>query len=910
MPPNSLPKPSRLNADATLRREGQGGEPALLERDGVLADMEGMARHVAHGAGQLLLLCGEAGVGKSATVHRFVDSMASRFQILAGCCDPLTAPRPLGPLIDMLAQVPDTQVAGLRAAIDARNSESIYAEVLEMFGDGSQWICVIEDAHWADGATLDLLRFIARRIDSLRLLLMVSYRDDELGPEHPFAVVLGDLSNHAALNRIRLSPLSVEAVRALAAGSGINAEQLHRLTGGNPFYVTEVLAAAADGSPGGALPRSVSEAVRGRLARLSASGREAAEAAAVCGPRADIRLIEQLRQGAADGLRECMRAGVLVGSGPMVRFRHELARRATLEQIPDYDRRELHRRALLALAKPPIDPDTLAPLVLHAENTGDDHAVACFGPAAAERAAALGAHADAAELYALSLRHACATPDSQRVVWLERHALASYLSGRLDAAARSLREAAAMRNRLGDRVSEGDDLRRLSNVLQTLGRTSAALESGRRSVRLLEPLGATPQLGWSLANFAALAAYRYRESVAVKYAAQAIAVAKELGDPRVQLSGRIHAALVTVLTVDDGWGELEAAWRDATCTEEMVELGGMAGGIMCWVAAAHADVHRGERYVSEAVAFCRERNLDIFELVAAGAGARIDVYRGQWDRAVATSEDILTRPGLAQLFRIWPLISLAIVRARRGQRPVMRLLDEAIASGKPDELLRLGAVWAARAEVAWLAGDDDAARAEAERGLEVTRALRDPWLGGHLLRWTHLPGSSEASTRARPDTPYFLEITGDWRAASEAWKRRGCTYDAAIAQLGGDIEAVETALGTFRELGARAAVDRARQRLAALRGGGVCHHRADTRADPHGLTRREREILELLAVGYSDAYIAGALFISQRTVNNHVHAILGKLGVHNRTQAAAYASNTLSDGPNLTADRQSLEIAE
>jgi DNA-binding CsgD family transcriptional regulator len=203
--------------------------------------------------------------------------------------------------------------------------------------------------------------------------------------------------------------------------------------------------------------------------------------------------------------------------------------------------------------------------------------------------------------------------------------------------------------------------------------------------------------------------------------------------------------------------------------------------------------------------------------------------------------------------------------------------------------LRVGAVWAARAEVAWLAGDDQTARAEAEKGLEVSRAHHDPWLGGNLLRWAHLAGSPATATAPGAAAPYDLEIKGDWKAASDNWIRRGCPYDAAIAQLGGDIPAVESALRTFRQLGARAAVDRARERLAALRGASVRPHRADTRSHPYGLTQREREILELLALGHSDAAIANTLFISQRTVNNHVHAILGKLGVHNRTQAATYA---------------------
>ena len=200
----------------------------------------------------------------------------------------------------------------------------------------------------------------------------------------------------------------------LAAGSGINAEALYRLTGGNPFFVTEVLAAGADALGDGGLPRSVSEAVAGRLARLSAAGRETAHAAAVCGPRADPALLAAVCPGAAAALAECLDAGVLVADADTVGFRHELARRATVEQIPDYQRKVLHKRALTVLAEPPVDPNRLAALAFHADQAGDTDAVIRYGPAAAERASALGANREAAELYALALRHADTVPDSRR----------------------------------------------------------------------------------------------------------------------------------------------------------------------------------------------------------------------------------------------------------------------------------------------------------------------------------------------------------------------------------------------------------------------------------------------------------------------------------------------------------------
>ena len=858
----------------------------LLERDAVLAELDRCRRATARGRGRLLLLRGEAGVGKTAVITRFVAGLGQRVHVLRGWCDALATPRPLGPLIDMVAGFSGEWAARVRAGIDAADSEAIYAGLVRMFGNANAWVCVIEDVHWADGATLDLVRFLARRIDTLPVLLLVSYRDDEIGPTHPLAMLLGDLATSTAVTRIGLDPLSREAVGVLAADSGVNADALYRLTGGNPFFVTEVLAAGANALSEGGLPRSVSEAVAGRLARLSATGRETAHAAAVCGPRADPTLLVAVCPGADAALPECLAAGVLVADADTVGFRHELARRATAEQIPEYQRTVLHKRALTVLAEPPVDPNRLAALAFHAEQAGDIDAVVGYGPVAAGRALAFGANREAAELFAMVLGHADSVPNQQKVAWLEQHAFSSYLSGVADASVRSLRSAITLRHALGDRLGEGDDLRWLSRMLFPLGRTAEAIEAARASLRLLEDLGSSPQLAWSLVNIAEQAAFGYDPACA-DYAARAATLGAELGEPAMVIRARSCAALAKVLCTDTGWDELEVGWCDAIAMEGQAELAGTIGAFICWMAALHHDLDRAERKIGEAAPFCRDQDLGGFASLVSGADALLGLHRGDWVRAASCAEDVLTGPELSPLSRFLPLITLALIAARRG-RPIGSLLNEASDAAEPDHFFRSGVVWAARAEVAWLAGDDDTARAEAHTGLAVAPAHADPWLIGHLQRWAHLASAPQTAI-GDPVTPYHFEVSGDWRAAAAEWTRRGCPYDTAIAQLGGDIDAVQAALGTFRRLGARTPARRAQQRLAQLRGGSPDLRRKDTSADPHGLTRRQRDVLELVAAGHSDAEIAAALCISAKTANAHVCAVMAKLGVHNRTQAAAYA---------------------
>jgi DNA-binding CsgD family transcriptional regulator len=852
----------------------------LLEREAVLAELGALAGTARRGAGRLVLLRGEAGVGKTAVIGRFTAGLDDGFRVLRGWCDPLATPRPLGPLLDALSGLGPAAADALGAAIESGDTGALYRRLLTVLRDGHRWVWVIEDAHWADGATLDLLRFVARRVDSLALLLVVSYRDDLLDREHPLDIALGDVATCAGVRRIGLQPLSRGAVAALAAGSGVNPDQLHDLTGGNPFFVTEVLSSGAE-ALSNRLPRSVSEAVSGRLARLSPSARETAHAAAVCGPHADPALVRKVCSAAREGLAECLDAGMLVTDGDTIGFRHELARRATLEQIPKHQRKSLHTRALAGLSAPPVDPDTLSALAFPADEAGDEEAALRYGAAAAERAARLGAHGQAADLYALTLRHAGGARDDQKVLWLEGHAYAVYFCGTGEAAVSSWREAITLRRALGDRLGESEDLRWLSHQLWGTGQTAAAVETAKAALQVVRDAPPCPQLAWSLVNMAEVSAWGF-DPAAAEYAAQAITVGTQIGDDAVVNRARGFAALTRVLRSDTGWEELEAAWRAAMASDGREDAGLLASNLAVF-ATQHFHLDRAERYAAESVPYCRDRNMFQYEALVVSVGVVVGMHRGDWDRAASAALELLARPAVA-VNHLPARVTLALIRARRGEKPIAALLDDVVADSDHE---RVFPVWAARAEAAWLAGDDETAHAQAQRGLVAIGPDGDPWLIWQLRRWVRVStGTAAPAGIDDPITPFHLEVGGDWRGAAEAWTRRGCPYEAAIAQLGGDISAVESALGAFRRLGARAAARRAQQRIAELRGPTRRSRRADLRADPNGLSRREREVLNLIGDGHSDAEIATELSISPKTVGRHVSSILAKLGVANRTQAA------------------------
>ena len=324
----------------------------LLERAAEIDALKALLRRVATAGGSLVLLGGEAGVGKTALVRHLCDRARATARILVGACDALSTPRPLGPLLDIAAA--GSELARLVAADAPR--PALFRAALDVLTAEVPTLFVVEDAHWADEATLDLLRFLGRRIQATRSLLLVTYRDDEVGPGHPLRVVTGDLATAAAVHRIGLAPLSPTAVATLAATGGLDPVALHRRTGGNLFFVTEVLAAGGHG-----ISATVHDAVLARAARLSPAARSILEAAAVIGARVEPPLLDAIGGPDADAVDQCLARGMLRTEQDVLTFRHELARDAVLAAIPQRRRRRLHAAVLAALQADPVGDDDLAP---------------------------------------------------------------------------------------------------------------------------------------------------------------------------------------------------------------------------------------------------------------------------------------------------------------------------------------------------------------------------------------------------------------------------------------------------------------------------------------------------------------------------------------------------------------------
>lgn len=854
----------------------------LLERTPYLTKLHGLLRQAADGQGSLVFLGGEAGVGKTTLVRRVGTELSGNARLLVGACDPLTTPRPLGPLLDIATTVGGA--LGRLATTSTPRHHLFSAFLVELSRESSTTVAVFEDVHWADEATLDLLRYLGRRIGSTRAVLIATYRDDEVGPRHPLQVVLGDLATAGDVCQIALSPLSVDGVRALAGRSSLDPVELHRQTGGNPFFVTEVLAA---GSPG--IPATVRDAVLARAARLSATAREVLDGAAVIGPPVEPLLLMDVIDATDAAIEECLALGLLTASGATLAFRHELARLAILEAMSLPRRIALHARVLAGLRAAPA-PD-LARLAHHAEAAADPEAVLAYAPAAAERAAAMRAHREAAAQYARALRFAQGLPPGRRGELLQARSYECYLTDEISEAIDACQAALDIWRQLGDTVRIGDTYRRLSRLYWLDGRKEDAERAVRMALVTLEAVPPGPPLAMAYSTLSQLHLLAWEVEEATAWANRAIALAESLGE-RETLSHALNNAGMGLLGTGDERGEaLVKRSLHLALDADLEEHAARAFSNLGVSHAVRYGFGQADAVLLEGIAYCAERDLEQQRLYMLAWRAISLLHQGRWAEAAATAGEVVRQPHLSPTSRIMALVALGRVRVRRGDVDAAATLEEAFElAERTGELQRIGPVRIARAEAAWLAGDVDQVIAETRGLLERVVRHNHQWLVGELAYWLWRAG--ECAT-APPGTlePFALQIAGKWNEASARWRTLGCPYEAAWALADGHESALRDAHAQFLRLNAIPAAEIVARRLREMGASGLPRGpRPATRANPAQLTARELEILTLLAEGLSNTEIARRLYLSPRTVAHHVSAVLAKLGVHSRAAAVQEAS--------------------
>jgi DNA-binding CsgD family transcriptional regulator/tetratricopeptide (TPR) repeat protein len=851
----------------------------LLERAHVLSSLTEYLDAARLGNGRLVLVGGEAGVGKSALVEQFAR-IAVDVPWAVGSCDGLFTPRPLSPLFDVAAAFGGKL---LDACTDGAPRDVLFRLLRDRLAEAvGGVVLVVEDVHWADESTLDLLSFLGRRIRDLPALVIATYRDDELAADHPLRRVLGELGTLRSTRRIDVPPLSQQAVATLAAGSGLEAVELFRLTGGNPFFVTEVVETASND-----IPPSARDAVLARIARLSPDARRVVETAALIGAQIDLGLLESA---ATEHLDELLGSGLLASDGAVLRFRHEITRLTVETGLPPHRRRPIHAQLLATLRARGCEDD--ARLAYHAEGAGDTSAVLEFAPRAAGAASALMSHREAAVQYERALRFATDEPAPVVAALLDQVAREYSMIDRFHDAVTSLERALELWQTAGDQLRAGDTMRRLVGPLWRLCRGEQSRAMSEAALATLEPLGATPELAFAYEKVAATAAQLGDPDRCFSAAQRAREVAAELDLPEVRCSSMVSEAYL--MADRDG-----AEWLPMMDQARQIATD---AGLPANVAHAYANsvealvagmrLSESERYYRDGLAFAEARDMGTFVTCLRGHYAEALEHLGRWDEAVTITQQILAITA-SPINRLNALFTLGRIQSRRGDSSAgWRHLDEALATALgTQERTWIVPARLARAEAHWLAGDIEAARAEVAAAYPYAIG-RSGWARGELAGWMHRTGCAQEVPSDQLAPPYALAVAGDYLGAARSWDGLGCPYHAALTGFdSGSEQGLRDALRRFAELGATASEEATRREMRRLGFRSIpAGSRSATRAHPLGLTRRESEVLDLICAGRTNAEIAELLFISERTVDHHVSAVLGKLGVPSRSVAAAEAT--------------------
>ncbi len=856
----------------------------LVERDDALRTFGEAIEQARLGRGRCVLVHGEAGIGKSSLLKAALRGVARPLsvRVLWGGCEALFSPRPLGPLYDMASDLSPQMRAVL--GLDGQRSE-LFARVLDELRASCQpTVMVFEDVHWADAATLDLLKYLARRIEHSAALLVLSYRDDEIGERHPLRAVLGDIPSDS-VTRIALRSLSESAVEQLALQYQTKRPGLHAATRGNPFFVVESLR-------GEGIPASVRDAVLVRAARHGSGVRALLDLVAIVPSHVEIELVEAILGPSPEDVASALASGLLVAEAKQFRFRHELARRAIEEALAPPLAASLHAKVLQCLESQSDGGGGLTQMVHHAAAAGRVAAVLRHAPRAAEWAAAHGAHREAAALYEAALVHAQALDVVERADLLEKHAYQRYLIAHLDAAVLARQAALAIWQQLGNREREGHNLRWLSRLHWFLGQNMWAERYADDAIRILQALPSGAELAWAMSNRAQLHMLACQTSAAVETGLQAIELGVRLGNVEIQAH-----ALNNVGTAQYFDGIADGRTR----LEESLRLS-LVHGFSEHVARAYVNLvsnsmhHRhyavAKHFALEANDYFATHDLNAWVEYLAALECRVDMEMGQWASATNFAMKLAGGRNVSPISRLPALTVLARLRMRRGDPGVGDALTEATALARvTGELQRLAPVAIAHAEAAWLQ------REEADIGFahsvyEHAVAMGNARFIGELGFWLNPFGESGQIHNHPVEPPYAALNAGEWEQAVALWGALNCPFERALAQLSsGDESPTNEAIHTIEALGATAFARRCRDVLRLKGVKGIARGpRASTAAHPAGLTQREAQVLILMAQGLTNGEIAARIVRSAKTVDHHISAILSKLQARSRAEASAIAA--------------------
>ena len=856
----------------------------LIERSGFLTALSTIFENVEQDEGHSVFISGESGIGKTALVKNFCKELKGKCNIYNGTCDALFTPRPLAPLYDILLQIRN-EIPGNSNEIADRTAFFTHF-IHELKNKKETSLIVFEDIHWADEATLDFIKFLARRISQLRCLFILTYRDNEIHPGHPLQNVLGHMDPDS-YTKIQLPHLSKNAVEKMAAEKGYNGENVYSITGGNPFYVNEILASYSMG-----VPENIKDSIISAYNRQEERTRQVWELLSVIPTSFEIRYLEKFEPQYAAAIERCLQAKILFQQDWSISFKHELFRRAIEGSLSPLRRVALNKRILELFGESFEQDHQIERIIHHAKNANDYDTVVKYAPLGAMQAASVGAHVEASKLYLTAIEYYQGNDEDVLLHFYESYAYECYLTNRINDAIIYTSKSLELWKRRGDTEKIGNSLRFLSRLWWFETNSKQAEIFGVQAIETLENQPSSSAKAMAYSNMSQLKMLTNDVDQCISWGEKAISIAKELGDdatlshafnnigtvkmkiPSMETEGLELMGKSLAIALKNSYHEHVA--------RAYTNLGGN-GLMMKNYAMAKKNLDEGIRY-------SEERDLDSWTAYMISMRARLHLETGHWKEAASDAENLLKNENQTMVVKIGALLVTGIIKIRRGDHDALPLLLEAKTKAFTSrELQRIIPALNALLEYEWITGNVYIDSADIEQVIDMIERQNSSLENKGFAFWLW-----KARKQHMQLTETYENIVSSLRMAlknAARWEKTGCPYEQALSLFDGSEDDKRKAITLMQGLGATAVYEKMK---SEMRTSGIKSIprgiRKTTQSNPALLTDRELDVLQLLQEGLQNKEIASRLFISAKTVDHHISAILYKLEVNSRIKAVQEAT--------------------
>ena len=857
----------------------------LLEREQFISVLSELFQNAKNDHGSMVSISGEAGIGKSSLVECFIEKYENDAKVLWGTCDDLFTPRPLAPLFDIAQQLNSKIITQLDSGI---SRPSIFSNFLKEIQNCEPNIIIIEDVHWADESTLDLLKFLGRRINKLKTLLIITYRDDELKSDHPLKLALSSLPANY-LKRIKLSPLSKESVNLLASNYGREISSLFENTGGNPLLVTEVLSNEIPG-----VSATINELVTSKLNRISNETRTAVELISVIPGKAEKWIVQQLVDDFSV-IDTIIDVGILRSEPETILFRHELTRMAIEESISESKRIDLNSRVLNVLITQKNIDHFLSRIIHHASRASDVNTIIKYSIPAANQASKLGAHRQAVKIYNIAIQYTNQLSLEQQLTLLEGISYECFLTGQVSEAIIASEKVIAILKDHPDPEREGEIYRRLSRMLWYNCQDNEAEIALDTAISIFEKLIPSNQLAMSYSNKSQMYSIREDYQNTLIWGNKALTLARKLNNIEIEAHSLNNIGCVK-FSAGEETGEIDLLKSlEISKENDLYEHATRAYVNLGSIHLQQRNLYSADKYFSNGLEYGNEKDIYVFSLCMAGHHAKAKLHLGLWDESIDLANYVLKQKDVPPGNKVMPLNVLAVIRSRRNDPGSLKLINECMNMAlEMGEIEKIVSITAAKAEYFWLQNRLIDIEKELESIYSKVLKTKNQWAIGEVAYWYWKSGGLFDIPPELPE-PYLFHIIGKWQEASDSWEELHCPYEKAMALSEGDEESMKKSLEIFESLGASSAVQLIKQKM---RDSGIRSipkgPRKSTKENFAGLTSRQLEVLKLVANGMSNSEIAENLFISAKTVDHHVSAIFSKLNIHSRVEAAGVINSNVA----------------